>query len=124
MKNTSGGSLVEGEVVVLKAVSSGEEITTTTVHGDDLVFGMVATIINSNLNNQYVYVQTEGKTANLRVDGTTDIAIGDFLCTYSVAGIAAKATTGDMAFAIALEAYTANDSNGVIDALLISPRKL
>jgi len=65
-----------------------------------------------------------GKTNLMKVNGTTDIAVGDFLCTFTTAGISAKAAPGDMAFAIALEAYTANDSSGVIDALLISPRKI
>jgi len=75
-------------------------------------------------DDAYGIILTEGKTTTLKVNGTTDINIGDYLCTYSTAGISQKAATGDMAYAIALEAYTGNDSNGVIDALLIKPRKL
>ena len=57
-------------------------------------------------------------------DGTTDIAIGDPLGAFTTAKIAMKAAAGDMAFAVALEAYTTDDSSGVIDALLIVPRKI
>jgi len=121
MKNTSGGALVEGDVVTFKAAAGGDEVTTTTTSGDDYVFGMAMESIS---NNNYGSILTEGYTTKLKVDGTTDIAIGDFLCTFTTAKIAQKATAGDMAFAIALEAYTTNDSNGVIDALLITPRKL
>lgn len=121
MKNTSGSALAAGDVVVIKAAADGDEVTTTTTAGDDYVFGMAMRAIS---NNEYGPVLVEGYTTQLKVDGTTDIAIGDFLCTFTSAGIAAKATTGDMAFAIALEAYTTDDSSGVLNALLISPRKL
>jgi hypothetical protein len=56
------------------------------------------------------------------IDGTTDIAVGDYLTCFTTVKIAAKAATGNMVFAIALEAYTTNDSAGVVDALLITPR--
>ena len=123
-KNTSGGSLVVGDVVIIKSVASGKEVTTTTVAGDDKVFGMClgqgggGAILN-DAEGQFLLI---GKTSSLKVDGTTDIAIGDFLSTFTTAKIAAKASAGDMVFAIALEAYTTNDSLGVIDALLFSPR--
>jgi len=120
-KNTAGSELVAGDVVVLKAVAAGNEITTTTNQGDDKVLGMVAETIADNASG---LVLVKGKTTALKVDGTTDIAIGDLLGTFTTAKIAMKAGSGDMAFAIALEAYTADDSNGVIDALLISPRKV
>jgi hypothetical protein len=119
MKNTSGGAIDAGSVVILKSVAAGDEITTTTTAGDDKVFGVCE---NSHSNNGYNYIITKGKVNNLRVNGTTDIAIGDFLSTHTVAGIAAKASAGDMVFAVALEAYTNDDSDGVIDALLIPPR--
>ena len=119
--NNSGGTLAPGTVVVRKAHSSGYQISTTTTQGDDKVFGV---IIYSIVDNSITPVLTIGKTTLLKVNGVTDIAIGDFLCTYTVAGISAKAGSGDMAFAIALEAYTTDDSAGVIDALLISPRKI
>lgn len=121
MKNTSSGSLAAGATVVLKAVAAGDEVTTTTTYGDDLVYGMVQFAMS---DTAYGAILTEGYTEILKVDGTTDIAVGDFLSAFSTAGIAAKARAGDMAFAIALEAYTGNDSNGVINALLIKPRKV
>lgn len=103
------------------AENDGDEITTTTTAGDDDVFGMM---MFSTTSSSYGAVLTEGKTTLLKVDGTTDIAVGDWLTTSTTAGIAQKATTGDMVFAKALEAYTTNDTNGVIDALLVKPRKL
>lgn len=121
MKNTSGGSLAAGDLVTLKAVAAGDEVTTTTSQGDDLVFGMATAAIS---NNEYGYIQTLGKTTELKVDGTTDIAVGDFIGSFTSAGIGQKAAAGDMSIAVALEAYTTDDSSGVIDALLISPRKI
>lgn len=119
LKNTSGGTLNTGMVVIFKSVAAGDEVTTTTTAADTKVVGVITEDVNTG---NYVLVQTLGKTTVLKVDGTTDIAIGDFLTTFTTAGIAQKATAGQTVFAIALEAYTTNDSNGVIDALIISPR--
>jgi parallel beta-helix repeat protein len=119
MKNTSGGALAAGDVVVLKAVAAGNEVTTTTTAGDNKVYGMAYETIADTAFGQ---IQVLGKTTALKVDGTTDIAIGDYLTCFTTAKIAAKAVAGNMVFAMALEAYTGDDSNGVIDALLISPR--
>ena len=121
MTNTSGGDLVRGDVVVLKAAAAGNEITTTVNQGDDMVFGMLDEDI---VDTAAGYVQTEGKTTVLKVNGTVAIAIGDPLGTLNAVQIAMKAAAGDMAFAIALEAYAGADSLGVIDALLIKPRKI
>ena len=121
MKNTSGGSLAAGDVVVLKAVAAGNEITTTTAGGDDMVFGMATGAI---ADTAFGRILTLGKTVSLKVDGTTDIAIGDLLGTSTTAKIAMKAGVGDMAFAIALEVYATDDSAGVINALLVTPRKV
>lgn len=121
MLNSSGGSVGIGDVLVYANSTSGNGFTTTTTVGDDAVCGMaLGTITNGN----YGDVLMQGSTVSLKVNGTTDIAVGDFLCTYSSAGIAQKAAAGDMAFARACEAYTTNDSSGVINALLITPRKL
>lgn len=120
MKNASGGTLNAGDVVVSASLAAGDSVTTTTTQGDDKVFGMIYD--DSVLNTEYGHVVVEGYTTQLKVDGTTDIAIGDLLGTFTTAKIAMKAAAGDMCFAIALEAYTTDDSNGVIDALLISPR--
>ena len=120
-ENTSGGALVEGDVVVIRAVAAGDEFTTTVNQGDDMVLGMCDAGVN---NNAFGPVQTEGFTDKLKVNGVANIGIGDLLGTHTVAGIARQAAAGDMAFAIALEAYAGADSNGVIDALLIKPRKV
>lgn len=120
-KNTSGGALAAGDIVVLKAVAAGDEVTTTTAQGDDMVFGMTVDTIN---NDAYGLIKVLGKTTTMKVDGTTDIAIGDFIGTFTTAKIGMKAAAGDMAIAIALEGYTTDDSSGVIDALLITPRKI
>lgn len=125
--NTSGSTLYKGDVVVFKTgIADGDEITTTTTQGDDYVAGMVLGVgsATSCANSSTCEILSTGKTISLKVNGTTDIAVGDFLGTYTSAGIAMKAAAGDMAFAIALEAYTTNDSNGVINALLIKPRKI
>lgn len=115
-KNTSGGQLVEGDVVVLKSVATADEITTTTTIGNEYVVGIVLeTIAIDGTGN----VLLKGKTTALKVDGTLDISIGDYLTTFSTAKIAKKAELGDTVFAIALEAYIADDSNGIIDAILI-----
>lgn len=119
LKNTSGATINAGEVVVLKSVAAGDEVTTTTTAGDNKVLGMAIAAVTTG---SYGYFQVIGKTTVLKANGTTDIAIGDYLTTFTTAGIAAKAATGQTAFAIALEAYATDDSNGVIDALLITPR--
>lgn len=128
VKNTSGGTLGAGSVVVYKSVAAGNEITSTTTAGDKKVFGVLEESIN---DGSFGFMLMQGKTTLLKADGTTDIAVGDFLSTFTTAGIAQKATSsvvgvtlGDTAFAIALEAYTTNDSNGVLDAYLIGPRPI
>ena len=120
MKNTSGGALAAGDVVMIKAVAAGDEFTTPGGVGVDNVLGMLVEGIN---NNGYGYVQILGKTTILKATnaGGGNIAIGDFLCT-EVGVRARKAAAGDMAFAIALEACAVADL--VIDALIITPRKI
>lgn len=125
MRNSTGASLAVGDVVVLYPYKPGtvviSSVNTTITKGDDKIFGMVSEAMPSNAEK---LVQTLGKTINLKVNGVNDIAVGDFLTSYTTAKIACKAGAGDMVFAVALEAYTSDDSNGVIDALLITPRKI
>lgn len=119
MKNTSGATIVAGDIVTYKAVAAGDEVTTTTTGGSNMVFGMsTASIVNTDVG----YIQTLGKTVDLKVNGTTAIAVGDYITTFTTVGIGKKAVAGDTAIAIALEAYAVADSNGVIDALIIKPR--
>uniref|UniRef100_A0A6M3J237 Uncharacterized protein n=1 Tax=viral metagenome TaxID=1070528 RepID=A0A6M3J237_9ZZZZ len=117
--NSSGGDLVAGDVVVLDTTNSTATLTavTTTTTQDDLtVFGMLLEAISSA---NYGRCLVKGLTNLLKVDGTTDIAVGNHISTFTTAGIAAKATANKGgAFAIALEAYATNDSSGVIDAYL------
>lgn len=108
-------------IIVYTLGTGGGEITTTATGGNDKVFGMVEETIADEAAGS---VQIEGFTTKLKVNGVTSIAIGDFLTTYTEVGISAKAGSGDMAYAYALEAYLTNDSNGVISARLITPRKL
>lgn len=124
LKNTSGGSLAAGDIVIASATGetyNGTQCITTSSQGDDLVIGVATATIADDASG---YIQILGKTTVLKVDGTADIAIGDFIGTHTSAGIGMQASAGDTAFAIALEAYTTNDSSGVIDALLIPPRKI
>jgi hypothetical protein len=119
MANTSGSAMSAGQVVVLKADSSGTQITTTTTAGDDKVLGVMIDAPNNGSSGRVI---TEGYYASLKVNGTTAIAVGDYLTTYTSAGIAAKAAAGDMCFAMALNAYSTADSLGVIECLVFSPR--
>ena len=118
-RNKSGGTVAEGAVVILdQTYTTASEVcfTTTTGADDKRVLGMaMASIANGAVGK----ILKGGFTAKLKVNGTVDIAVGDLLSTYTSAGIAAKATAGKGgAFAMALEAYTNNDSSGVIDAYL------
>ncbi len=103
-------------------------VTSTTSLELSIVFAAATTADEaytlSIANNTVGRIQTLGHTTVLKVDGTADIAIGDFIATFTTAKIGQKATAGDMAIAIAREAYTTDDSAGVIDAILITPRKL
>lgn len=119
MTNNSGDTVAQGDVVVYDYANGEGYFTTTTTEGDPKVVGMAQTSITNGSDGP---IQIRGKTTKLKVDGTNNIATGDFLGTYTSAGIAKKAGAGDTAFAIAREAYNADDSNGVIDAILIEPR--
>lgn len=121
VQNKSGGALALGDVVVLDLTNSDfankiVAVTTTTSQDNLDVYGMVDV---GMADGDFGWVLREGATVSLKVDGTTDIAAGDELSTFTTVKIAAKATAGKGgAFATALEAYTTNDSNGVLDAIL------
>lgn len=121
MKNTVGTTIAAGSPVIINSVATGDEVVTTTTSGDDKVIGVADAAIT---NNEWGRILVEGYSTIVRANGTTDIAIGDFLTTDTNAGIAKKAAAGDMAFAIALEAYSTDDTAGVIDALIIQPRAI
>ena len=117
--NKSGGSVAPGDVVILDTSNSTADsvaFTTTASADNKLVLGMS---LDNIANNAYGTIQTRGPTDALKVDGTADIAVGDHIASFTTAKIAQKATSGlGGAFAVALEAYTTNDSSGVIDAYL------
>ncbi len=116
-KNTSGGALVRGDVVVLDRTNMTVDLiafTTTTSANDIDVLGMVVAPVGIDGIGK---VQIWGPVKSLKVEGTTDIAVGDMLGTFTTAKLAAKSTTGGR-FARALEAYTTNDGAGVIDAFI------
>lgn len=116
-KNTSSGALVRGDVVVFDRTNSTVDLlaVTTTTSGNDIdVAGMVMEpLADGGIGKILIW----GPTKHLKVDGNTDIAVGDMLGTFTTAKIAAKSTTGGR-FARAMEAYTTNDAAGVIDAFL------
>lgn len=117
-QNKSGGSVARGDVVIWDTTNATPDVaafTTTTTGNDPLVMGMVYDV--SVANGAIGKVQVWGPTTALKVDGTTDIAKGDFIGSFTTVKIGQK-TTGQGAFAIAQEAYTTNDSAGVIDAFI------
>lgn len=121
LRNNSGAARSPGEVVIWDTSVDYPAYTTTTTQDDALVCGVVASYTAAaaeGLVQFRGYLQSE----NLFVNGTTDITDGDFLSTFTSAGIAAKATSGKAgSFAVALEAYATNDSAGRIKVLLIQP---
>jgi hypothetical protein len=119
--NSSGGGLTAGQIVIRLAGATGQEITTTASAANRDVIGVVAESIS---NATWGRIQTLGKTTLLKVNGVLDIAVGDYICTYSSAGIGRRAAAGEVAIAIALEAYATDDSAGIIDALIIPPFQL
>ncbi len=118
MKNNSGATLLDGAVVILDSIANGDNITTTTTNGSNKVFGMS---VAATSNSDYGVILVEGNTTSLLVtNGTSSIAIGDWLSTYSHAYYAKKAVAGDMVFAMALAAPTTSTAS--IAALLVNPR--
>lgn len=115
--NNSGGDIAAGDVVVWdRANSTADQIyfkTTTGANDLDVLGVAVEAIISVAVGK----IQIWGPISTLKVDGTTDIVAGDYLGTYTTAKIAAK-TSGTGSFGFAMEGYTTNDSNGVIDAFI------
>jgi len=117
VEQTSGGALVVGDVVSLKAVAAGNEVTTPAAIGEDQVYGMLAENI---ADSAYGYVQVKGGTVLLKATNAGgNIVVGDFLCTEAGGTRARLAGAGDQVFARALEACAVADL--VIDAYIKSP---
>lgn len=128
-----GGGLTDAELRASAVAVSVEDVATETKQDDaNTLLTAIKTALEilddwdasdrTTSNNQYGWVATKGKVTTLKADGTTDIAIGDFLSAFTTAEIVKKASTGETAIAIALEAYTADNSSGVLDAMIIDPR--
>lgn len=117
MINDSGASVARGDVVMLDAAKGRNYFDTSTGGDDDQVIGMAYEAIADGAKG---LIQVYGPTPYLKVDGTTDITAADFLSSFTTAKIAQKGTIGSgNCFAIACEAYTSDDSLGVIDAFLL-----
>ena len=119
LKNTSGAVIPAGSVVILKSVATGDEMTTTTVNGDNKVIGM-ALVATTSDRPAGVLINGHTTAKLLVSNGTSSILIGDWLSTYSHAYYAKKAVTGDTVFAMSLSSPTT--STAAINALLVNPR--
>lgn len=122
---TSLGDIPANSLVVHHADQYGTSfrrpsLELTTVRGDKYVQGKSEPTTRAYTSTTKAL--TSGQTVNLKVSGRDDIAAGDFLTAYNEEGIACKAQPGDMVFAMAWEAYTADNSSGVIDAWLFEWR--
>ncbi len=118
--NVSGSALAPGDVVVYDSAQSESldsiAVTTTTSADDKLVAGVMQEAAD---DNRFGRMQRSGHSVFIKVDGTTDISVGDILSTFTSAGIAAKETAGKGGgFAMALEAYSTNDSAGEIKGII------
>lgn len=119
VRNSSGGALAPGDVVIWDtSVARGDSVTTTTTQDDAKVAGVA---VQDIANGSEGLIQTEGYSdVTVKVNGTTDISVGDGLSTFTTAKIAAKATSGKAGlFGFALAAYATDDSNGLIRVLLV-----
>src|SRR3990167_7550642 len=105
--NGAGAALAVGDVVVYKtADATGRAVTRTTTANDPKVAGIVVSGAADDPSTP-VQVQVWGPidTSIVKVDGTTDIAEGDALATFTTNAISAKATSGRAgAWGFALEA--------------------
>ncbi len=118
MTNGSGADVERGDVIILKtSAGRGMHFDTSSGGDDDQVIGMAFEDIT---DGSLGLIQTYGFTPYLKVDGNDNISQGDFISTYTAVGIGQKGTIGSgNCIAIAAEAYTTNDSAGVIDAFLL-----
>ncbi|MCK5283928.1 MAG: hypothetical protein KAK00_11110 [Nanoarchaeota archaeon] len=118
MTNGSGSAVARGDLVLIKTSAGNAKHFTTDTGGDsDQVIGMAYERIADGAKG---LIQEYGPTNALKVDGTIDVSVGDFISTFTSAGIGQKGTIGSgNCMAIACEAYATNDSLGVIDAFLL-----
>ena len=116
MINDSGSAVVRGDALMLDAVKGRNYFDTSTGQDDDQIIAMAAEAIPDGARGK---VQVYGPTKYLRANGSDDIAVGDFLSSYSAAGIWQKGTIGSgNCFAIACEAHT-DDTTVALNAFLL-----
>lgn len=116
-KNGAGATLNNGDVVIYKTSdATGRSVTTTITANDPKVAGVViGTAPDSPAYPVLVQMWGPIDTSIVKVNGTTDIAAGDALSTFTTAGIGAKAGANKGGvYAYALEAYALDDSLGKI----------
>ena len=102
LKNTSGGTVSEGNPVV-PDTTNDLSCDTTTVTFDNEVIGV---IVDGGVNNAEVTVATDG-IWNVLIEANETITSGDWLRTDGVAGQAIEAASASVSdFAIALETKT------------------
>jgi len=118
MKNNDADAMAAGDVVILDTSdNTGQSVCHTTTEHAPLVFGVVTT---GGAAAADVTVCVSGYYDGTKVDGTDDIAVGDPLSTFTGEGIGQKGTwAGGGIYAIALEAYTTDDSNGTIKSWIL-----
>ncbi len=117
MLNGSDADVTRGALVILDYAEGAAYFGTDTGEDSNLVIGMAYENIADGAKG---LIQVYGPTNYLQVDGTDDISAGDFISTFSSAGIGQKGTIASgNCIAIACEAYTSNDSLGVIDAFIL-----
>lgn len=124
--NKSGGELTTGMVCVLDptAANWGEglpiPVTTTTSANVLNVAGAVPAHVASVANGAVFELQVAGYHPTLKVDGTTDLANGDFLGTFTTAGAVQKSTTADAICAQYVDAAYTTNSVAAKKAFLIN----
>lgn len=113
----AGEAMDAGDVVVFDpaaALNVGGSLPTvklTTSGNDKNVLGAVADWIGSIAADAMVLIQVAGLHPGVQCDGTTDLANGDLLGTFTVKGSAQKATDSDSrAFATYVDAAYTTDS--------------
>ena len=126
--NKHSTTVQRGNVVVWDFTNSDPDTVAAkiaTAVKDQGVMGMVSHSVSEGSGtavaaNTMMWVQIWGPTDALKVNGTTDIAVGDVLGTHSADAVAAKAAGSGAGgiFARALEAYAADNSSGEIDAFI------
>lgn len=120
---------LEGREVKMIDDSNTETLTIDTITLGSSTIAVTTNLVNSYTTaanarlllsfaqNEYVNVIKNGPVEYLHVNGTQDIAVGNYISAYSTAGVGHYGY--DNFIAQALEAYTANNSNGYINAFIV-----